>query len=454
MKKIISSIIIIVLVLIIIFGVEVSPVFATGQFLLMPIRVQHGPIICAIEPQANAKFPTVGKQLLDETGYAVIDWKTKLNEGLGRHPVWNITLVNVPLGQQGGFDYSKCDITIHYLPQPQENPNGFIATGVTIPNFEIGKTNIEIYYLDIQSNWVKTEWTENGQGYYTYVDKPYYTGLVATSTQLDSTIRHEMGHSFGLGHYVVPYDRLHNIINGLEDMPSIMIDTVTVLGVKHYDITSLDLAQIKSIYGNGGFDNQAKQTSGYQRVYELSTSKQSYQPGEKITLNLNTSTFGQNSFAEIIVIDSNNTMIENIGISKTNSTISLDGKYQENKKYLAELINPITGDFDFTSFMVGTPSENQDANQETDNTVIPSWIKGNAKQWASNSISNDEFAKGLQYFISNKIILQNQSGASHSNHIPNWVKNNAGLWASGQISDQEFVIGLQYLTDNKMISVQ
>src|SRR5574337_365750 len=291
MKKIIPSVILSVLVSSVIFGI--LPVFAADQFLLMPIRVQHGPTICAIEPRADAKFPTLGKQLLDETEYAVIDCKTKLNEGLGRHPVWNITLVKVPLGQQDGFDYTQCDITIHYLPQPQDNPNGFIATGVTIPNFETGKTNIEIYYQDIQSNWVKTEWTENGQGYYTYIDKPYYTGLVATSTQLDSTIRHEIGHSFGLGHYIVPYDILHNILNGLEDMPSIMIDTVTILGVKHYDITSLDIAQIKSIYGNGGFDNQEQSKSGYQRVYQLSMSKQFYQPHERIAGNINTSAFDE-----------------------------------------------------------------------------------------------------------------------------------------------------------------
>src|SRR5574340_474526 len=62
------------------FTVLPSPAFATGYFLQMPIRVQHSPTICAIEPQANPKFPTVGKQLLDETEYAVIDWKTKRSE--------------------------------------------------------------------------------------------------------------------------------------------------------------------------------------------------------------------------------------------------------------------------------------------------------------------------------------------------------------------------------------
>src|SRR5574340_451945 len=137
MKKIILCTILSVLVSSIIFGISLA--FAEDQFLLMPIRVQHGPTICAIEPHADAKFPTLGKQLLDETEYAVIDWKTKLNEGLGRHPVWNINLVKVSISEKNSFDYSKCDITINYFPEPQKGPNGFIATGVTIPNFETGK---------------------------------------------------------------------------------------------------------------------------------------------------------------------------------------------------------------------------------------------------------------------------------------------------------------------------
>ncbi len=117
------------------------------------------------------------------------------------------------------------------------------------------------------------------------------------------------------------------------------------------------------------------------------------------------------------------------------------------------MINPITGEFDFTSFTIGTPSQVQDTDHRIpQNQVIPSWIKNSASQWSTGAISNDEFAKGLQYFISNKIISQSQT--SHLNHIPNWVKNNAALWASGQISDVEFVKGLQYLSDNKIISVQ
>ncbi|MDE1814321.1 MAG: hypothetical protein KGI05_06620 [Thaumarchaeota archaeon] len=458
MKKTIPSIALIVLFSWSVFGPPVIPAFAAGQFLQMPIRVHHGPIICAIEPQANPNFPTIGKQLLDETEYAVIDWKTKLNQGLGRHPVWNITLVEVPISQQISFNYTECDITIKYFPEPQKNSNGFIATGVTIPNFETGKTNIEIYYLDVEPNWIKKEWTTGNQMYYTYVDEPHYTGFVATGTQLDSTIRHEIGHSFGLGHYIVPYDRLYNIVNGLEDMPSIMIDTVTVLGVKHYDITSLDISQVKSIYGDGGFDNPIQKKYDYHRVHQISMSKQSYQPGEEITLNVNTDMFDDKSFAEILVIDSNNTMVDNFGILKSNSTIPLGNTYQKNEKYLAEIINPINGNWDFASFTVGVPisqTTNTEQSVPALQTQIPAWVKNNAKLWSQNLIPDEEFVKGLEFLANQGMVkIPHSTGENNLGHIPGWIKTNAELWSAGEISDDEFVRGLQYLTDSGIIPVQ
>ncbi len=445
MKKTIPALVLVVLFSLSVF---VVPALAVNQFLQMPIRVQHGPTICAIEPQANPSFPTLGKQLFSETEYAVLDWKTKLNQGLGRHLLWNITLAEVPLSIQKSFNYTKCDITINYLPEPKTNSSGFIATGITIPNFETGKTNIEIYYLDIQPNWTKKEWVAGNQMYYAYVDKPQYTGLVATSTQLDSTIRHEIGHSFGLGHYIVSQDALHNIINGLEDMPSIMIDTVTVLGVKHYDITPLDVAQVKSIYGNGGFDNQVQHQDNYQRVYQIGMSKQSYQPGEEMTLDINTDSFDTNSVAEILVIDSNNTMVDNFGISKSNSAISLGNAYK-NGTYLAELINPITGDWDFTSFTVGTQESQSDTNAQTLPTSIPAWIKNTAESWSQNLIPDEEFVKGIE-FLSNQGMMKIPQNVQ----IPSWVKTDARLWSAGEISDQEFVSGLQYLSDKGIIQAQ
>ena len=86
---------------------------------------------------------------------------------------------------------------------------------------------------------------------------------------------------------------------------------------------------------------------------------------------------------------------------------------------------------------------------------IPSWIKNNAKWWAQGSLTDEDFTKGIQYMIKNKImkIPQSHSDSSLSQQIPRWVKTNAGWWASGQISDVDFVKGIEYLASSGVIRV-
>lgn len=448
--------------LVLVLSLVFVPPIAMGQsyapgygYLRMPIRVHHSPTICAIEPQQDSNFPNVGQQLLDRTGYAVMDWNLKLNQGLGKNPIWIVNLIKVPLGQQKGFDYSKCDITIHYLPKPENKDIEFVAAGVTIPNFETNKTNIEIYYYDIQPNWKKIEWTENNQDYYSYVNEPKYTGFVATNTQLDSTIRHEIGHSLGLGHFFVPYPELQKIIKGIEDMPSIMIDTVTVLGVTHFDITPLDVWEMKSIYGDSGFDHQVTKNTGIQRIHILKTDKQNYQTSDRVKLLIDTSNFANQTMGAVIVIDSENHLIDDFSVSKSNSTLYLNDRYQHDGKYWAEFIHP-SGYFDYASFTVGTTMQSTVITQNLTQQAtpqIPSWIKNNAKWWSEGSLSDSDFVKGIQYMIQNGImkIPQTQNGSSLPQPIPSWIKHNAGWWASGQVSDDEFVKTIQWLVSNGII---
>jgi hypothetical protein len=451
-----------------IISIFAEPTYAyANEFLKMPIRVHNSPTICALEPQPDAKFSKLGSQLLDKTEYAVLDWKTKLNADNGRHPIWNINLIKIPIGQQNSFDYAKCDITIHYLPKPETKDKEFVALGVTIPNFETGKTNIEIYYLDFQPNYRMVEWTQGDTQYYTYVYEPHYTGYVATDTELSSTISHEIGHSLGLGHFMVSEEERQKIVNGLEDMPSIMIDTATILGVTHYDITALDINEIKSIYGDGGFDNQQLSKGAYQRTHILSTSKPAYLPDDQIKISIDTSKFTNSTFGALLIIDSSSKLVDNIAISKSNSTVHLSDKYNNSAgKYWVEFINPFTGDYDFTTFTSGTEEiTNTVVTQQTasiqnpipqiSSVQIPTWVKNNAKWWSEGSIGDSDFIKGLQYLIQQKImkIPETKAGSVNSQKIPNWVKNNAGWWASGQMSDDDFVKGVQYLIINGIIKV-
>jgi hypothetical protein len=87
--------------------------------------------------------------------------------------------------------------------------------------------------------------------------------------------------------------------------------------------------------------------------------------------------------------------------------------------------------------------------------VLPSWIKNNAEWWAGGLITDQDFAKGLEYMIQNKYIIipLTEASSESSGEIPGWVKNNAEWWSQDLISDLEFVNGLQYLISNGIIQV-
>lgn len=97
-----------------------------------------------------------------------------------------------------------------------------------------------------------------------------------------------------------------------------------------------------------------------------------------------------------------------------------------------------------------------DVSAQVSGTIIPQWVKHNAKFWSDSQISDSDFVKGIQYMLENGIIsIPPTPGGNlqNSNQIPSWIKNNAGFWADGQIDDSEFVKGMQYLVQVGIIHV-
>jgi hypothetical protein len=86
---------------------------------------------------------------------------------------------------------------------------------------------------------------------------------------------------------------------------------------------------------------------------------------------------------------------------------------------------------------------------------IPSWVRNNAGWWATGQIQDSDFVSGIEYLITEDIILipSTQSGQGTSQEIPSWIKNNAGWWAEGLIEDVDFVSGIQYLISNGIMTV-
>ena len=90
-------------------------------------------------------------------------------------------------------------------------------------------------------------------------------------------------------------------------------------------------------------------------------------------------------------------------------------------------------------------------------TVIPGWIKNNAKWFANGSIGESDFTKGIEFMIKNGIMQipnlpPSASGVSETK-VPDWIKNNAKWWSEGQITDDDFVKGIQYLVEKGIIRV-
>jgi len=90
-------------------------------------------------------------------------------------------------------------------------------------------------------------------------------------------------------------------------------------------------------------------------------------------------------------------------------------------------------------------------------TLIPGWIKNNARWFADGSIGESDFTKGIEYMIKEGIMKIPNLPPTASDvakiNVPDWVKKNALWWADGLITDQDFVKGIQYLVEKGIIRV-
>ncbi|HSB56785.1 MAG TPA: peptidase [Nitrosopumilaceae archaeon] len=92
----------------------------------------------------------------------------------------------------------------------------------------------------------------------------------------------------------------------------------------------------------------------------------------------------------------------------------------------------------------------------TDTIKIPDWVRNNAKWWSEGSITDKDFASGIQYMIKQRIIIipPSESGGTNQNiKIPDWVRNNAKWWSEGSITDKDFASGIQYMIKIGIITV-
>ncbi len=351
----------------------ISQSFADG-FQPPLFKWSYKPTICVFE-QSDSQFLGLGQKMFIETKNAVLDWQTKLNGGNANGP-WNLNLVDIPYLQTNSYDATNCDISVYFKPSPENSDEKFNEAGVTVyKNFP--KISVTIYYLGIGlKEQYKTFW-QNGTLYYTYEPIPYFTGYLASQPQLDMTIRHELGHALGLGHYIVTDQELTRIVQGSQDMPSIMVTTVFTYGVTHFDITPLDVKEVQSIYGTAGMPTKPLQPITYNLTRNIipTTVYNTTQPTTPLTP---TATPIPSQLPA---------WIKNIARWWSQGQVS-NGELAGAMGYLIQ-----KGILKVPSTPITIASSS-----------IPSWVTTNAGYWAEGKISDYEFIRGIQYLISAGII--------------------------------------------------
>jgi hypothetical protein len=71
-----------------------------------------------------------------------------------------------------------------------------------------------------------------------------------------------------------------------------------------------------------------------------------------------------------------------------------------------------------------------------------------------DTVSKSKFIDGIQYFIDEGLIVSPTDRSPIFEHdVPDWIKNNAKWWADDQISDEDFVKSIQYLVKKGIIRI-
>jgi len=91
--------------------------------------------------------------------------------------------------------------------------------------------------------------------------------------------------------------------------------------------------------------------------------------------------------------------------------------------------------------------------------IMPAWIKHNAKWWADDAISDNDFTSGIEFMIKQdiikvpQIVSEKEKSSFTLGKIPTWVKSNAKWWSEDLISDQDFVKGIEFLIKEGIIRI-
>lgn len=169
--------------------------------------------------------------------------------------------------------------------------------------------------------------------------------------------------------------------------------------------------------------------------------KKTYSYGDRLSFTVEVSEVtGELAFLHII--DESGKSSSAIPISITELKTVVPSPYQFESAIFPQ--GKYTLQIEYSGIMDSTEIELIDSG----NIVIPFWIKDFAKYWYNGEISDNEFAKGIEFLIKENIIIVPESQSQDTTKtvkIPSWIKTSTGWWIEEKISDTEFAKSIEYL---------
>ena len=473
--------IIVLIICIIIISSNIQPIFAEIFFPTTNFRLQGPPTYCVVIP--NDPISEQQKnQWVNLAESVVLEWEEKLKDREEIND--NLWDVNVKIVTED--ESENCGINIIFKDKPS-------LTGTIAGFFSWPPGSVTIYYLQLEQCGLFT----------CYDDETFVSDDTIYAIAL-----HEIGHSFGLDHYISDnVDTNSKWQTSLNTPPSIMIPTIHN-NPSLQKITNIDTSKVREIYGSEGFyafssipipepthelipeptpelipeptpepipeiiepiipekpfsalkisDKVIEVKDHQQQIIKISGSVSDdkllrghpviitiHKPDQTIQI-LKTGTASSGYFETLLIFDKN----------------SLRGNYHVSASYIGhvdkgmdvsfeivdKIIAPsiILDEQDTESSIVSNPNVANPIETDSDE-IIPQWVKNSARWWSEGNIDDETFVDGIEFLISKEIIdIPKHNSFQSILEIPDWIKNNARWWSEGNIDDETFVDGIEFL---------
>ena len=205
------------------------------------------PTVCVYDPE-NYNNGYNNDELFDFVKDSVESWETLLNKYSNGNN-FSINLIRIDNATSFGeytMKFRECDVNVNFIGAPVLNieTGGYIAGGVWHHNADRAWSDIVIYtwsYLPQDSRMV------NG------TEIPHFKAVPTHPNSLSATITHELGHSWGLRHYMLNDDFGEEKYEPTYAERSVMYTYTTRDGSHVKVLTEFDALAILTKYSTDGW---------------------------------------------------------------------------------------------------------------------------------------------------------------------------------------------------------